>query len=224
MHHQPLRVLGLHNVLFLLGILATIIFIAPMVDEHGHERFPGLKEALMIGMALAAYFTTTKSNRENNKFSFGPILEVAVLFSGIFVTMIPALEILNVRGEHLGLDKNQEWHFFWASGILSSFLDNAPTYLTFAATAAGMEHVATEGRYLADFLARGNIAPALLAAISCGSVFMGANTYIGNGPNFMVKAIAEENGVKMPGFFGYMLYSGCILIPIFIVVTIAFFR
>jgi Na+/H+ antiporter NhaD/arsenite permease-like protein len=223
-HHEPLRVLGMHNALFLAGILATIIFVAPLVDDHGHERYPGLKEVLMFGIAAAAYVTTSGSNREKNKFSFGPIIEVAVLFAGIFITMVPALEILNVKGEHLGLDKNQEWHFFWAAGALSSFLDNAPTYLTFAATAAGMEHVPTEGRYLADFLAKGGIAPALLAAISCGAVFMGANTYIGNGPNFMVKAIAEENGVKMPGFFGYMLYSMGILIPLFVITTFVFFR
>ena len=153
-----------------------------------------------------------------------PIIEVAVLFAGIFITMIPALAILNVKGKTLGVDTPAE--FFWASGILSSFLDNAPTYLTFAVTACGMYGVnAEEGRYLHHFL---NLPEAvetakILAAISCGSVFMGANTYIGNGPNFMVKAIAEENNVKMPGFFGYMLYSGGILIPIFIMVTFLFF-
>src|SRR5207248_2499055 len=115
--------------------------------------------------------------------------------------------------------------FFWASGALSSFLDNAPTYLTFAATAAGLSNISADGEsYLAQFLAKGGNNVALLAAISCGAVFMGANTYIGNGPNFMVKAIAEENGVKMPSFFGYMLYSGLILIPIFVVVTVVFFR
>lgn len=223
--HEPLRVLGLHNVLFLAGIVAVIVMAGQAVDEHGHSTWPlGMQEALMVGLALAAYFTTARSNRERNKFTFGPIIEVAVLFAGIFVTMIPALEILNVRGEELGLDRNTSWHFFWAAGALSSFLDNAPTYLTFAATAAGMEHVSTEGRYLAEFLTKGPVAEKLLAAISCGAVFMGANTYIGNGPNFMVKAIAEENGVRMPSFFGYMLYSGGILIPLFVVVTLVFFR
>jgi Na+/H+ antiporter NhaD/arsenite permease-like protein len=106
---------------------------------------------------------------------------------------------------------------------LSSFLDNAPTYITMAATAAGLKQVPAEGQYLREFLAHDG-APRLLAAISCGTVFMGANTYIGNGPNFMVKAIAEENGVKMPSFFGYMGYSLAILIPIFIAVTFIFFR
>jgi Na+/H+ antiporter NhaD/arsenite permease-like protein len=230
MHHEPLRVRGLHNILFLAGIVATIVMAGKAVDEHGHSTWPiGMQEGLMVALALAAYFTTSSENRTKNNFSFGPIIEVAVLFAGIFITMIPALEILNVKGESLGLDRNSAWHFFWASGILSSFLDNAPTYLTFAATAAGMEHISTEGRYLAEFLKAGQadpngIALQLLAAISCGSVFMGANTYIGNGPNFMVKAIAEENGVKMPGFFGYMAYSCGILVPLFIVVTFVFFR
>jgi Na+/H+ antiporter NhaD/arsenite permease-like protein len=174
--------------------------------------------------------TTAPANREGNKFTFSPIIEVAVLFLGIFVTMAPALQILNAWGsghrDVLGMQfgMSQPWHFFWASGSLSSFLDNAPTYMTFAATAAGLKDIPADGQYLRDFLARGGDAVALLAAISCGAVFMGANTYIGNGPNFMVKAIAEENGVKMPSFFGYMLYSGGILIPIFVVVTWIFFR
>ena len=114
------------------------------------------------------------------------------------------------------------WHYFWATGVLSSFLDNAPTYLTFASLACGKAGVS--GDDLAAFLATGPTSVLLLKAISCGAVFMGANTYIGNGPNFMVKAIAEENGVKMPSFFGYMAYSCGILIPIFIVVTFVFFR
>jgi Na+/H+ antiporter NhaD/arsenite permease-like protein len=117
----------------------------------------------------------------------------------------------------------EPWQFFWVSGALSSVLDNAPTYIAFAAAACGLHQVPVEGHYLAEFLKHPAGWP-LLSAISCGSVFMGANTYIGNGPNFMVKAIAEENGVKMPGFFGYMAYSFGILIPIFIVVTLLFFR
>jgi Na+/H+ antiporter NhaD/arsenite permease-like protein len=127
-----------------------------------------------------------------------------------------------VLGMKFGM--TQPWQFFWASGSLSSFLDNAPTYITMAATAAGLHHVPARGQYLAQFLAKGPEAASLLAAISCGAVFMGANTYIGNGPNFMVKAIAEESGVKMPSFFGYMAYSGAILIPLFVVVTLVFFR
>jgi Na+/H+ antiporter NhaD/arsenite permease-like protein len=153
-----------------------------------------------------------------------------VLFAGIFVTMAPALLILNSwgRGERdvagIAFGMREPWQFFWSSGGLSSFLDNAPTYLTFSATAAGLEGIPIEGRYLAAFLERGPAAARLLAAISCGSVMMGAMTYIGNGPNFMVKAIAEENGIRMPGFFRYMLYSISILLPVFVVVTFVFFR
>jgi Na+/H+ antiporter NhaD/arsenite permease-like protein len=184
----------------------------------------------MLVMAIASYFLTPAINHINNRFSFGPIIEVAVLFAGIFVTMTPALLILNAWGqghrEILGVTfgLKQPWQFFWASGALSSFLDNAPTYLTFAAIACGLEDVPMGGRFLATLLGRGGSAAQLLAAISCGAVFMGANTYIGNGPNFMVKAIAEENGVRMPGFFGYMAYSIGILLPIFAAVTWAFFR
>jgi Na+/H+ antiporter NhaD/arsenite permease-like protein len=129
--------------------------------------------------------------------------------------------LLNQNAESLPV--REPWQFFWASGLLSSFLDNAPTYLTFAAMACGLDGIALEGRYLAAYLQTGAEAAAILAAISCGAVMMGANTYIGNGPNFMVKAIAEENGVRMPSFFGYMAYSAAILIPIFAVVTYLFF-
>jgi Na+/H+ antiporter NhaD/arsenite permease-like protein len=141
-----------------------------------------------------------------------------VLFAGIFLTMIPALEILRVRGGALGI--SEPWHFFWLSGSLSSFLDNAPTYLTFAALAQG---VGVHGDQAVPFLG-GPVPARLLEAIACGSVFMGANSYIGNGPNFMVKAIAEEQGVKMPSFFGYMGWSITYLIPIFVLVTLIFFR
>jgi Na+/H+ antiporter NhaD/arsenite permease-like protein len=183
----------------------------------------------MVAISLLAYFTTAVDNRKNNNFTFAPIIEVAVLFVGIFITMTPALQILNAWGSgarpDLGeLPVQHAWQFFWVSGTLSSFLDNAPTYITMAATAAGLEGIPAEGLYLEKFLALQGSEPALLLrAISCGAVFMGANTYIGNGPNFMVKAIAEENGVKMPSFFGYMAYSGAILIPIFIAVTLVFF-
>ena len=144
-----------------------------------------------------------------------------MLFAGIFVTMAPALLLLNANAARFGIDRS--WQLFWATGALSSFLDNAPTYLTFAATACGLQGIAPEGRYLGEFLARGGENATILAAISCGAVFMGANTYIGNGPNFMVKAIAEENGVRMPSFFGYMAYSLAVLIPVFLLVTFLFF-
>ena len=176
-------------------------------------------------LAGLSYVTTPREIHTRNRFNFGPILEVAILFAGIFVTMTPALLILNARGHSLGVD--EPWEFFWASGSLSSFLDNAPTYLTFAATACGNQGIDTsQAGYLAKFLALPTATRAghILAAISCGSVFMGANTYIGNGPNFMVKAIAEENGVRMPTFFGYMGYAVCVLIPVFALVTLVFFR
>ena len=219
MQHEPLRIIGLHNILFLAGIVGVII-----AKGQGYlgETY-GVQEGLMALLAIGSYFLTSKTIHEKNRFGFGPIIEVAVIFAGIFVTMIPALEILGVRGKDLGVE--HPWQFFWASGTLSSFLDNAPTYLTFAATASGLKGVIPDsGPYLKTFLETGVSARDLLIAISCGSVFMGANTYIGNGPNFMVKAIAEENDVKMPSFFGYMAYSVGILIPIFIAVTFVFFR
>ena len=171
---------------------------------------------LMAGLSLGV---TPQALRQENGFSWGPIIEVAVIFAGIFATMIPALAILNARGAELGL--TEPWQFFWASGGLSSVLDNAPTYLTFSAIASGL--VGTDANVLHELLAseRG---VALLSAVSLGSVMMGANTYIGNGPNFMVKAVAEQAGVKMPSFFGYMAWSGCILMPLFVAVTFIFVR
>ncbi|HEX4132633.1 MAG TPA: sodium:proton antiporter [Pirellulales bacterium] len=228
-HHRRLHVAGMHNFVFLLGIVATIMASGAGMGFGGNAWPYGIQEGLMVALAAAAYFTTSDELRKENHFSAGPIIEVAVLFVGIFVTMTPALALLDVHGPALAKMGMQEpSHFFWASGILSSFLDNAPTYLTFAVTACAVHGVPTEGvdRYLADFLALPpeHHAAELLAAVSCGAVFMGANTYIGNGPNFMVKAIAEHGQVKMPSFFGYMLYSGCILIPLFIVATFLFFQ
>lgn len=228
---EPFGVEGKHN---FLGLLAIVAIIYSSGQGYGNDFFKkflpgegdtwpfGVQEGLMALTALICFALTSSATRAKNRFGFGPIIEVAVLFAGIFTTMIPALAILNVYGKSLGVDTPAE--FFWASGALSSFLDNAPTYLTFAVTACGMEGIDTEnGRYMVEFLKIPEAAH-ILAAISCGAVFMGANTYIGNGPNFMVKAIAEENNVKMPGFFGYMVYSGCILIPIFVLVTFVFFR
>jgi Na+/H+ antiporter NhaD/arsenite permease-like protein len=225
MQHEPLRVSGLHNLVLLAGVVA-VIYAAGKGLGTTTGRWPaGLQEGLLVVLAVISYFGTSKQIHTDNRFSFGPINEVAILFAGIFVTMTPALLILNARGGRLGVD--QPWEFFWAAGVLSSFLDNAPTYLTFAAAACGEHGIDTsQSGYLARFLALPSDAHAgqILAAISCGAVFMGANTYIGNGPNFMVKAIAEESGVRMPGFFGYMAYAGCILIPVFIAVTFMFFQ
>lgn len=219
--HEPFGIIGGMNILLLLGVVAVIYASGQGIGNGGAKWPVGIAEVLLAGLAAISYFTTAKSIHEANHFSFVPINEVAILFAGIFVTMTPALLILNANGSKLGV--TEPWQFFWASGLLSSFLDNAPTYLTFAATACGMQGIPLEGAFLAEYLRRDGAA-AILAAISCGSVFMGANTYIGNGPNFMVKAIAEERGVKMPSFFGYMAYSGAILIPVFILTTFLFFR
>jgi Na+/H+ antiporter NhaD/arsenite permease-like protein len=230
MKHEPFKIHGAHNALFLLGVIVTVLAAGEGLGFGGREWPYGIKEALMILLAAGAYASTSGENRKNNGFTFGPIIEVAVLFIGIFITMAPVLSILNAWGlgqrEALGMafGLSRPWHFYWASGGLSSFLDNAPTYLAFSATAAGLNGVTAEGRFLEALLQQGPEAVRLLVAISCGAVMMGANTYIGNGPNFMVKAIAEESGIKMPSFFGYMAYSLAILIPIFLVVTFAFFR
>ena len=220
MVHEPLRVRGGVSVAALGAVLLTIIA-AGKAAAAGRPWAAGAQEVVLVAFALTAYGATPSENRERNAFTFGPIVEVAVLFAGIFVTMTPMLEILNAHAAGLGLTR--PWHFFWTSGALSSVLDNAPTYLAFAATAAGLQGVAPHGAYIGT-LALDPGTARLLVAISTGSVFMGANTYIGNAPNFMVRAIAEENGVRMPSFFGYMAYSIGILLPLFLLVSIIFFR
>jgi Na+/H+ antiporter NhaD/arsenite permease-like protein len=198
---RRLRVGGRENAFLLAGVLASVAFL------HAPWR-----EAAIVALALFSWFRTDPGLHKANRFTFHPILEVAALFAGIFATMLPALHILQARGAELGV--REPWQFFWATGALSSFLDNAPTYLTFLALARSL-HLP------ADVVGVPN---ALLTAISLGAVFMGANTYIGNGPNFMVRSIAEERGVKMPSFGGYMLYSGGVLLPVFLLVTLVFFR
>jgi Na+/H+ antiporter NhaD/arsenite permease-like protein len=222
LRHAPLSIEGWTNALFLAAVVLVIIGKGQGLGTiDGHWSF-GVQEALMIVLAALAYLTTKPATRSANGFSFHPIVEVAVLFAGIFVTMVAPLQILNARGGELGIASPRQ--YFWATGLLSSFLDNAPTYLAFAATACGQAGVSVEApRYLADFLAGPREAAALLAAISCGAVLMGAMTYIGNGPNFMVKAIAEREGVRMPSFFGYMAWSGAVLLPVFAIVTWLFF-
>jgi Na+/H+ antiporter NhaD/arsenite permease-like protein len=223
LEHRPLRIEGLHNALFLAGVVLVIIGKGQAWGSSGGEWAFGVQEGLMAILAFLAFLTTKPGLRQKNRFTFAPIVEVAILFAGIFVTMIAPLLLLNEHGKELGLA--HPWQFFWATGALSSFLDNAPTYLTFASAACGLFGVSVEGtKYLAELLTRGPEAVKILEAISCGAVFMGANTYIGNGPNFMVKAIAEEHGVKMPSFLGYMAYSCAILIPLFVMVTLILFR
>src|SRR5262245_46917296 len=210
---HPLRIEGGINCFYLLGIMGAAIF-------SGYFSSPrGIQESIMITMALLSWFTTPRAIHRANHFHFHPILEVAALFVGIFVTMVPALEILNACAP--SLDLKAPWHFFWMSGLLSGLLDNAPTYMTFTAMASGL--VGGSGESLTSLL-QSDFGERLLAAISCGAVFMGATTYIGNGPNFMVKSIAERQGIRMPSFGGYMLYSGFILLPLFVLVTLIFFR
>jgi Na+/H+ antiporter NhaD/arsenite permease-like protein len=220
--HEPLQIEGRRNLLFLAAGVATIVAAGNGLGNGGASWPFGVQEGLLLAIALIAYLTTPQAYRAANAFAFAPIVEVALLFAGIFVTMAPALLLLNANATHFGLE--HPWQFFWATGLLSSFLDNAPTYLTFAATACGIEGIPLEGTYLRELIARGAEAEKILAAISAGAVMMGANSYIGNGPNFMVKAIAEANGVKMPSFFGYMAYSCGVLLPIFGIVTWVFFR
>ena len=177
----------------------------------------------MLALAALSWFTTPKGLRREAEFSFDAIVEVACLFLGIFLTMQVPIEILEAKGAALGL--RSPLHFFWASGLLSSVLDNAPTFLVFFETARLARWRSWDGDRAAR---RGRVD---LAAVYCYErsrsgrrFFMGANTYIGNGPNFMVKAIAEARGVKMPGFLGYMAYSGAVLIPTFVLVSLIFFR
>ena len=222
LEHAPLGVDGARNLLFLAGVVLVILGQGYGWGSTG-GRWPfGLQEGLLAGLAVASYASTRAEVRARNRFGFGPILEVAVVFAGIFVTMVAPLELLNARGGELGLTR--PWQYFWATGALSAFLDNAPTYLAFGATAAGGLGVSIDDpRYLAAFLSHGDDAAALLAAISCGAVLMGAMTYIGNGPNFMVKAIAEDAGVRMPSFFGYLAWSLAVLGPVFVVTSLVFF-
>jgi Na+/H+ antiporter NhaD/arsenite permease-like protein len=220
--HQPLAIDGAWGIAWL-GAVVAVVYAAGSGAFNGGAPWPfGVAEACFAAIAFAAWWSGDHAHRRANAFEFAPLVEVAVLFAGIFVTMAPALLLLNARAAGLGIEA--PWQYFWATGALSSFLDNAPTYLAFAAAACGVQGIPLEGRYLADFLATGPVAAETLAAISTGAVFMGANTYIGNGPNLMVKAIAERQGVSMPGFFGYMAYSAVVLLPLFGVVTAVFFR
>ncbi|HEY6002056.1 MAG TPA: sodium:proton antiporter [Anaeromyxobacter sp.] len=212
-HEVPIHVAGKRNFLYLAGVVGVLVVAGNL------SLPPGVAEAAMLALVALSWFTTPRALHEENGFGFAPIVEVAVLFAGIFATMIPALAVLNVHGASLGI--RTEWHFFWASGVLSSFLDNAPTYLTFASVASGL--LGTDAADLAQLVAHPH-GPPLLAAVSAGAVLMGANTYIGNGPNFMVKAIAEQAGVRMPHFFGYMAWALAVLVPLFVVVTFVFFR
>jgi Na+/H+ antiporter NhaD/arsenite permease-like protein len=228
---EPLRIEGAHNFLYLGGVLLAVIVsgfwhpgeVTILGVHQGMQNL--LRDVALVALLVASWFSTPQSVRRDNQYSWAPIREVAILFAAIFATIIPALAILKAgdKGALAGLIRAVESpaHFFWATGILSSFLDNAPTYLTFLSTALGRVYPGVPTREAIHLLI--DTHEHFLMAISTGAVFMGANTYIGNAPNFMVKAIAEEAGVEMPSFFGYMLYSLLVLIPVFLLTTWIFF-
>jgi len=237
---EPIRVDGLFNLIFLIGIVAAVLMSGTLklgeVNILGvHVAWQNIaRDLLIVVMGLLSLKFTPVSGelRQENEFSWEPIEEVAKVFAGIFITIIPALAILKAgeNGALSGLIRaiQEPMHYFWVTGILSSFLDNAPTYLTFFNTALGKLHL-TEA--VVPQILSGQLSDAqhlefvrLLTAISLGAVFMGANSYIGNAPNFMVKAIAEQSGIRMPSFFGYMLWSTGILVPLFVIVTLVFLR
>jgi Na+/H+ antiporter NhaD/arsenite permease-like protein len=223
-----LRIVGWFNVALLLAIVVIVLISGIWKPGIAWDLFGTkvelqsvVRDGLLLLIAWLSWQFTSTETREGNGFSWGPILEVAKLFAGIFVTLIPAIAILKagkagalaplVDLATLPNGQPNNIMYFWLSGGLSSFLDNAPTYLVFFNLAGG-DPAKLMGPMFTTLL-----------AISAGSVFMGANTYIGNAPNMMVKSIAEERGVKMPSFFGYMLWSGGILIPCFVLVTWLFF-
>lgn len=230
---EPLKIEGSHNFFFLVGIIGAVLFSGSIklgeINIFGVQQIIEnlVKDALLIVMGIASLIFTKKEVRKGNDFSWAPILEVAYLFAGIFITIIPALAILKAgeKGALHWLIKSVDSpaHYFWAVGILSSFLDNAPTYLTFFNSALGKFYPGMPESQAVALLIVEKIP--YLVAISVGAVFMGANTYIGNAPNFMVKSIAEEAGVKMPSFFGYMFkYSIPILLVLFTIMTFVFYQ
>jgi Na+/H+ antiporter NhaD/arsenite permease-like protein len=226
---KGLKIEGGVNIWLLIGVMAAVLvsgiwkpgiswnILGTDIPLQGVVR-----DVILIALAGASLRLTPPECRAANAFTWGPILEVAKLFAGIFVTIVPVIAMLKAgdKGAFSALvqlaskpdGSPDNVAYFWLAGILSSFLDNAPTYLVFFNMAGG-DPVTLMGPLATT-----------LTAISAGAVFMGANTYIGNAPNFMVKAVAEENGVKMPSFFGYMLWSVAILIPCFLLVTWVFFR
>jgi Na+/H+ antiporter NhaD/arsenite permease-like protein len=226
-----LRISGAHNFIFLFCVVAAVMSsgllnLGTLNVLEVHLPVQNLmRDAILIAIVGLSWKTTARNVRARNEFTWGPIREVAILFAGIFVTILPAIAMLKA-GEHGALAfiiraVKTPAHYFWASGGLSSFLDNAPTYLTFFNTALGNFYAGIpEARAVAGLITENAV---YLKAVSAGAVFMGANTYIGNAPNFMVRSIAEESGIRMPSFFGYMGYSIAVLIPVFVLVTLIFF-
>jgi Na+/H+ antiporter NhaD/arsenite permease-like protein len=229
---EPLKLEGAHNFIFLAGVVGSVLMSGIVdwgeINTFGVHRAiqDWVRDFLLIVMGILSLVTTKTALREDNEFTWFPIIEVAYLFIGIFITMIPCLLILKAGAEgklaFLINGVTQPMHYFWVTGALSSFLDNAPTYLTFFNTAIGSFYSGmTEAQAVPLLMTENTI---YLQAISAGAVFFGACSYIGNAPNFMVRSISEEAGTPMPSFFGYILkYSLVFLIPTFVIVTLIFF-
>ena len=217
---RPLRLRGSVNLLLLIGVVFAVALLDPSKPLPGTEwrPFPFMRELVMLALSGLSLALTPAGVRAANRFNYHAIAEVAALFVGIFITMQVPLAVLKAYGADLGLETSGQ--FYWLTGILSSFLDNAPTYLVFFQTAESLNNEPGDG--ILALTGGGFIREDLLIGISLGAVFMGANTYIGNGPNFMVKSIAEQEGVRMPSFFGYMFYSGLVLVPCFVLVHLLF--
>lgn len=229
---KPLRIEGYHNFLFLTAIIGAVLMSG--LAHWGEVSILSIhitvqdlvRDVMLILVAALSLITTKQAIRDDNEFTWFPMQEVAILFIGIFLTMMPCLKILQ-SGEEGRLSfiihtVSHPYHYFWITGLLSSFLDNAPTYLTFLSSLVGKFYPGMESQIAVSSLIKDNVV--FLEAISAGAVFFGANTYIGNAPNFMVRSIAEETGTVMPSFFGYMLkYSVPILVPVFIAITIIFY-
>jgi len=216
---KPMRLRGSINFLYIGGIVAAAALIdsnKPIIGTTWYP-FPFLREVVMLMFVALSLSSTKETIRKANNFTYAAIAEVAALFFGIFIAMQVPLAILKASGESITAAMNQPWQFFWATGTLSSVLDNAPTYVVFFKLAQSLP----EGELLQ--VNDGSVPVSLLIAVSLGSVFMGAMTYIGNGPNFMVKAIAEQEGIKMPSFLGFLFkYSIPVLLPIFVLITFLF--
>ncbi len=215
---EPIKLLGNLNFIFLIGVVLSVAFINEQYIHAIHENhYIGfVRELAILTCALLSYFTTNRDLRfKDNKFTWTPIIEVAFLFLGIFITMIPALLYLKENAQSFGI--TEPWQFYYSTGVLSSFLDNAPTAVSFHNLALGMSDS------FGDAVLIAGIPEKFLIAICLGAVFFGAMTYIGNGPNFMVKSIAEENKIKMPSFFGYIIkFSLIVLLPIYILTQLLF--
>lgn len=227
-----IRLEGGYNFLFLLGVIGSVLLSA-MVKWKGvsvlgvHIGLQDMtREAVMVLMGLFSLALTPRRIREENQFTWFPIKEIAIIFIGIFITMVPCLKILQA-GSKGGLGFLMEavkepYHYFWVTGVLSSFLDNAPTYLTFLNTALGGFYAGVPSSVAIVNLINEN--HLYLEAVSAGAVLFGALSYIGNAPNFMVRSIAEEAGISMPSFFGFMIkYSLVVLLPVFALISLIFF-